>query len=95
VKTFEAVVQNKGYYVKYAFYEICSLNIAKKYSVKKYWNIFLVWPIFGICLVPKHMVHPVEQWFLTGVRSNPRGSVRQSQGFGRGKQIIYCMYSIY
>ena len=26
----------------------------------------------------------IKQWFLTWVRSNPRGSVSQSQGFGGG-----------
>ena len=27
----------------------------------------------------------LEQWFLTWVRSNPRGSLSHSQGFGRGQ----------
>ena len=29
--------------------------------------------------------HSLDQWFLTWVRSNPRGSLSHSQGFGRGQ----------
>src|SRR4029434_8063280 len=28
----------------------------------------------------------LEQWFLTWVRLNPRGSLSHSQGFGRGRE---------
>ena len=30
-------------------------------------------------------LYVLKQWFLTWVRSNPRGSLSHSQGFGRGQ----------
>jgi len=34
----------------------------------------------------RQKTHSLYQWFLTGVRPNPRGSVNQPQGFGRDPQ---------
>ena len=31
--------------------------------------------------------YTINQWFLTWVRSNPRGSLSQSQAFGRGQEF--------
>ena len=40
--------------------------------------------MFLVCIFNLEIIC-LEQWFLTWVRSNPRGSVSQSQGFGGGQ----------
>ena len=37
--------------------------------------------------INKRVQNVLDQWFLTWVRSNPRGSLSQSQGFGRGQEF--------
>lgn len=39
----------------------------------------------SLCMAEYGICHTLAQWFLTWVRSNPRGSVSQSQGFGGGQ----------